>query len=59
MSGNKEKVACDVMATKLYIQLCLKQWDKGEQNGTTLSKKGWRDIESEFNRRIGRKYGKT
>ncbi|XP_020235070.1 L10-interacting MYB domain-containing protein [Cajanus cajan] len=57
--GVKAKAAWDVKVTEMFVKLCLDQVYKGERNGTNLTKKGWKFVESEFNMKSGRKYGKS
>ena len=44
--------------TKHFIQACLDQVYKGERNGTSLTKKGWKAVVSQFNGITERKYNK-
>ncbi|XLT52072.1 hypothetical protein HN873_044676 [Arachis hypogaea] len=61
MSNNeslKTKVAWDMETTKQFIQACLDQVAKQQRNGTTLTKKGWKDALSQFNEKTGKQYDK-
>ena len=55
---HKQKAVQDLKTTEHFIQVCLNQVYKGEQSGTTLTKKGWKAIISQFNEISGRNYNK-
>lgn len=54
--GVRPKAEWDVNTVKLYIKLCLDEVKKGEHNGTTLTKKGWKSVLSNFNEKTGKDY---
>jgi len=56
--GVRPKAEWDVNTVKLYIKLCLDEVKKGEHNGTTLTKKGWKSVLSNINEKTGKDYGK-
>lgn len=55
----KSKAVWDHKSTEYFVQVCLDQVAKGERIGTSFTKKGWKDIVSQFNELSGRKYDKT
>ncbi|XP_045828372.1 L10-interacting MYB domain-containing protein-like [Trifolium pratense] len=48
----------DPIATEHFLKACFDQVTKGERIGTSFTKKGWKDIVSQFNALTGRKYDK-
>ena len=44
---------------KVFIQLMVKEVQKGNRSTTTFLRKGWRNIEQEFCERTNRRYNKT
>ena len=45
--------------TEIFIQAYLDQVYKGERNGTTLTKKGWKVVIAQFGSLSGKNYDKT
>ncbi|XLR08298.1 hypothetical protein S83_036236 [Arachis hypogaea] len=61
MSNNeslKTKAAWNMETTKQFIQACLDQVAKQQRNGTTFTKKSWKDALSQFNEKTGKQYNK-
>ena len=50
------KATCNLETTKHFIQAYLDQVYKGEHTRTTLTKKGWINVITQFNVRSGRQY---
>lgn len=59
MSTEKEKSFWDLKATTSFIIACLEQVVKGEQLGTSFTKKGQIGIVSKFKELIGKFYDKS
>ena len=55
----KSKVVWDINIIEQFIQACLDQVHKGEHNGTTFTKKGWKAVIAQFSSLSGRNYNKT
>ena len=53
------KAVWDLKTTEIFIQACLDQVYKGECNGTTLTKKGWKVAIAQFSSLSGKNYDKT
>ena len=54
----KAKAVWDIRVTEQFIQAYLEQVYKGERNGTTLTKKGWKSVIARFNDLSGWNYDK-
>ncbi|XP_028754204.1 uncharacterized protein At2g29880-like [Neltuma alba] len=58
MSKQNGKASWDIRATKVFINLCIEEVEKGGRKGTSLTKPAWSSLEDNFTAKTGRAYTK-
>ncbi|XP_028754258.1 L10-interacting MYB domain-containing protein-like [Neltuma alba] len=56
MNKKNGKASWDIKATKVFIDLCIEEVEKGGRRGTSLTKPAWTSIEENFTAKTGRVY---
>ncbi|XP_028753575.1 uncharacterized protein LOC114713154 [Neltuma alba] len=56
MNKKNGKASWDIRATKVFIDLCIEEVEKGGRRGTSLTKPAWTSIEENFTAKTGRVY---